>query len=53
MAELVSQFLDRNEAMVAAHSTGAYAYQDIADYSGLHFTTVGRIERKALSSDKA
>lgn len=38
---------DRNAAIVQAHGTGAYSYQQIADYFGMHFTTVGRIVRNA------
>ncbi|MBY0578538.1 MAG: helix-turn-helix domain-containing protein [Burkholderiales bacterium] len=38
---------DRNAAIVAAHATGGYSYQGIADHFGIHFTTVGRIVRKA------
>ena len=37
---------DRNAAIAAAYATGAYSYQEIADYFGVHFTTVGRIVRK-------
>lgn len=37
---------DRNTAMAAAYATGAYSYQEIADYFGVHFTTVGRVVRK-------
>ncbi len=36
---------DRNGAIVRAHATGAYSYQQIADHFGVHFTTVGRIVR--------
>ena len=36
---------DRNAAIVRAHATGAYSYQQIADHFGIHFTTVGRIVR--------
>ena len=32
---------DRNAAIRAAYATGAYSYQQIAEYFGLHFTTVG------------
>lgn len=35
----------RNAAIVAAHATGAYAYQQIAKHVGIHFTTVGRMVR--------
>lgn len=36
---------DRNSAIIAAYATGAYSYQKIAEYFGIHFTTVGRIVR--------
>ena len=36
---------DRNAAIRVAYATGAYSYQQIAEYFGLHFTTVGRIVR--------
>ena len=39
------QCADRNQAIIEAHATGAYSYQQIADYFELHFTTVGRIVR--------
>jgi len=35
----------RNAAIVMAYATGAYSYQQIARYFGVHFTTVGRIVR--------
>ena len=38
---------DRNAAMVRAHATGAYSYQQIAEHFGIHFTTVGRVVRDA------
>jgi len=38
---------DRDAAIVRAHATGAYSYQQIADHFGIHFTTVGRIVRAA------
>lgn len=37
---------DRNMAMVRAHATGAYSYQQIAEHFGVHFTTVGRVVRR-------
>ena len=37
---------DRNAAIVTAYATGAYSYQEIAAYFGVHFTTVGRIVRR-------
>jgi len=36
---------DRNSAILAAYVTGGYSYQQLADYFGVHFTTVGRIVR--------
>jgi len=44
---LASRNNSRNEAIVEAYATGSYSYQEIADYYGLHFTTVGKIVRKA------
>jgi len=38
---------DRDAAMVAAHTTGAYSYQQIGDHFGVHFSTVGRVVREA------
>ena len=35
----------RNAAIVMAYATGAYSYQEIADYFKIHFTTVGRVVR--------
>jgi REP element-mobilizing transposase RayT len=35
----------RNQAALAAHETGEYSYQQIAEHFGIHFTTVGRIVR--------
>ena len=47
LEELGSTFNKRNDAIVAAHATGEYSYQQIADYYGLHFSTVGIIVRQA------
>ena len=44
---LASKSSSRNEAITEAYATGSYSYQEIADYYGLHFTTVGIIVRKA------
>ena len=41
------EYPQRDEAIVAAHATGGYSYQQIADHFGVHFTTVGRIVRSA------
>lgn len=37
----------RNAAIVVAYATGAYSYQQIADYFGIHFTTVGNVVRRS------
>ncbi|MGK2942182.1 MAG: transposase [Immundisolibacter sp.] len=37
----------RDAAMAAAHATGQYSYQQIAEFFGVHFTTVGRAVRVA------
>ncbi|MBO9496929.1 hypothetical protein J7438_22980 [Thalassotalea sp. G20_0] len=39
----------RDEAIVAAFKSGGYTLGDIANYIGLHYTTVGRIVRKCVS----
>lgn len=45
LERIASRHRDRDEAIVAAHATGGYSYQQIAEYFGVHFTTVGRIVR--------
>ncbi len=35
----------RDDAVIKAYATGAYTYQQIGNYFGIHFTTVGRIVR--------
>lgn len=39
LAVIERQSSDRNAAIIAAHATGGYSYQQIADYFGLYFTT--------------
>jgi putative transposase len=46
LAEYESESNSRNAAIKAAYSSGAYSYQDIGSYFGLHFTRVGVIVRK-------
>lgn len=36
----------RDAAIIAAHATGGYSYQRIAEYFDMHFTSVGRIVRR-------
>lgn len=45
LAEIERNSQDRNAAIVAAYATGGYSYQQLADYFGVHFTTVGKIVR--------
>jgi putative transposase len=47
LAAIARRYRDRNAAMVAAHATGEYSYQQLAEYFGVHFTTVGRAVREA------
>jgi len=47
LARIQAKHEDRDEAMAAAHATGAYSYQQIAEHFGVHFTTVGRAVRQA------
>jgi len=37
----------RDQAIIVAYKTGEYSYTQIAEYFGVHFTTVGRIIRKS------
>jgi len=39
----------RSPALLAAYQTGEYSYAQIAHYFGVHFTTVGRVVRRAGS----
>lgn len=45
LVKIAARHHDRNDAIVAAYSTGAYSYREIAEYYGLHLATVGRIIR--------
>ncbi|MCB1909275.1 MAG: transposase [Rhodocyclaceae bacterium] len=47
LAVFVAECTDRGAAMAAAHATGEYSYQQIAEAFGVHFTTVGRAVRAA------
>jgi len=47
LADIAKRYPNRNEAMVAAYQTGEYSYAVIAEYFGVHFSTVGRIIRKS------
>lgn len=39
----------RDEVIISAFQSGGYAFAEIADYVGLHYTTVSRIVRKGGS----
>jgi REP element-mobilizing transposase RayT len=45
LARIEKEAASRNEAIVRAHASGAYSYQQIGAHFGIHFTTVGRIVR--------
>jgi len=45
-------YSSRDEGIIVAHATGEYSYQQIADHYGLHFTTVGKVVRKARQDIK-
>ena len=40
----------KDEAIVEAYAIGAYSYQALAAYFGLHFTTAGRKSGNALKT---
>jgi hypothetical protein len=46
LQQIESTAANRNSAILRAHGTGAYSYQQIAAHFGVHFTTVGRIVRE-------
>ncbi|MDP8568672.1 REP-associated tyrosine transposase [Methylophilus aquaticus] len=48
LRQIQNETPDRNAAIRRAYATGAYSYQDIADYFEIHFTTVGRVVRQAM-----
>ncbi len=52
LAVLAVENANRDEVIVAAYATGEYSYQEIAEFFGLHFTTVGKIVRAARSTDR-
>lgn len=47
LAQIERSSKHRDQAIASAHATGAYSYQQIAEHFGVHFTTVGRIARRA------
>jgi len=51
LEQLYQDSSDRDVAIVAAHATGEYSYSRIGDFFGLHFSSVGRIVRKAKAAE--
>ena len=45
LSEIAATHSDREAAMAVAHASGEYSYQQIAEFFGVHFTTVGRVVR--------
>ena len=50
LEEIASRYENRNQGIMAAYATGEYSYQQIGDFYGRHFTTDGKILRKARAS---
>ncbi|BAU48576.1 toxin RelE [Sulfurifustis variabilis] len=48
LAVIAVKHRDRDDAIVAAHSTGAYSYRELAEHFGLHLATIGRIVRARM-----
>jgi hypothetical protein len=46
LAEFARRYPVRHEAMARAFQTGAYSMQEIADYFGVHYSTVSRAVRR-------
>ncbi|MDX1251082.1 MAG: hypothetical protein IDH49_02270 [Gammaproteobacteria bacterium] len=51
MAEIEKRSSGGDAAIVAAYATRGYSYQQIVDYFGVHFTTVGRVVRGGARSE--
>ncbi len=45
--DYAGEFPDRNEAMAQAALSGDYTLKEIADYYGVHYSTVSRAARKS------
>jgi hypothetical protein len=45
LAQIEMRSPNRDAAIIAAYATGGYSYQQLADYFGVHFTTIGRVVR--------
>ncbi|HQS57245.1 MAG TPA: hypothetical protein PLU16_05110 [Gallionellaceae bacterium] len=45
LAVIERKSVDRSTAIIVAHATGSYSFQQIADYFGVYFTIIGKIVR--------
>jgi DNA invertase Pin-like site-specific DNA recombinase len=52
LEEIRRRYSNRDRAIRVAYETGGYSYQQIAEYFGTHFTTVGRIVRESRKGKK-
>jgi REP element-mobilizing transposase RayT len=46
---IAARYEDRDEAVVAAYASGAYSYRQLAEFFGLHLSTIGRIVRRQVA----
>jgi len=46
LADLARRYPDRREAMARAFQTGVYTMQEVADFFGVHYSTVSRAVRR-------
>jgi putative transposase len=53
LADLAQRYPARHEAMARAFQTGVYSMQEIADYFGVHYSTVSRAVRGLECGDGA
>jgi len=50
LADFADRYAVRREAMARAFQTGVYTMQEIADYLGVHYSTVSRAVRRLETS---
>jgi putative transposase len=53
LEEIRCRHSDRNRTIRTAYETGAYSCQQIGEYFGVYFTTVGRIVRESRQEIRA
>jgi DNA invertase Pin-like site-specific DNA recombinase len=51
LADFARRYPERREAMARAFRTGVYSMQEIADYFGVHYSTVSRAVRRLEPAD--